>query len=129
MIEGAAGCLAVYVRNIEEALRFYVSALGFERRAGREGNVEISLPGARAGAGAWLRLVQPETAGLPRSVIGGETGVIFRTQEMQETYEELVRRGVSFLCEPTLRRWDLSEARFTDPDGNRFLLVKEWGTS
>lgn len=125
MIEGAAGCLAVYVRNIEEALRFYVSALGFERRGEREGSVEILLPGA----GAWLRLVQPEAAGLPRSVIGGETGVIFRTQEIQETYEELVRRGVSFICEPTLRRWDLSEARFTDPDGNKFLLIKEWATS
>lgn len=125
MIEGAAGCLAVYVRNIEESLRFYVSALGFERRGGREGSVEISLPGAKA----WLRLVQPEAAGLPLSVIGGETGVIFRTQEMQETYEELLERGVSFLCEPTLRRWDLSEARFMDPDGNRFLLIKEWVTS
>lgn len=127
MIEGAAGCLAVYVRNIEESLRFYVSALGFERRGGREGSVEISLPGA--GTGARLRLVQPEAAGLPPSVIGGETGVIFRTQEMQDTYEELLARGVRFLCEPTLRRWDLSEARFTDPDGNRFLLVKEWATS
>lgn len=125
MIEGAAGCLAVYVRNIEESLRFYVSALGFERRGGREGSVEISLPEARA----WLKLVQPEAAGLPLSVIGGETGVIFRTQEMQETYEELLGRGVRFLCEPTLRRWDLSEARFTDPDGNRFLLIKEWATS
>ena len=129
MIEGAAGCLAVYVRNIEESLRFYVSALGFERRGGREGSVEITLPGTGAGTGAWLRLVQPEAAGLPLSVIGGETGVIFRTQEMQETYEELVRRGVRFLCEPTLRRWDLSEARFTDPDGNRFLLIKEWAAS
>lgn len=129
MIEGAAGCLAVYVRNIEEALRFYVSALGFERRGGREGRVEISLPGARAGAGTWLRLVQPDTAGLPQSVIGGETGIIFRTQEIQETYEQLSERGVSFLCEPTLRRWDLAEARFTDPDGNRFLLVKEWAAS
>lgn len=123
MIDSVAGCMAVYVRDREEALRFYVGALGFERRDGSpDGSAEITLPGT----GTRLRLVQPDEAGLPESVIGGETGVVFRTAEIQDTYEQLSGKGVSFLYEPTLKRWDLTEARFADPDGNRFLLVKEW---
>lgn len=123
MIDGVAGCMAVYVRDREEALRFYVDALGFERREGIvDGSAEITLPGT----GTHLRLVQPEEAGLPESVIGGETGVVFRTAKIQDTFEELSEKGVSFLYEPTLKRWDLTEARFADPDGNRFLLIKEW---
>jgi hypothetical protein len=73
-----------------------------------------------------LYLLQPDEAGLPESEIRGETGVVFRTAELQDTYEELSGRGVIFLYEPTLKRWDLTEARFADPDDNRFLLVKEW---
>lgn len=123
MIDAVAGCMAVYVRDREEALRFYVDTLGFELRDRIvDGSAEIALPGA----GTCLRLVQPDEAGLPQSVIGGETGVVFRTAEIQDTYEELSEKGVSFLYEPTLKRWDLTEARFADPDGNRFLLVKEW---
>jgi lactoylglutathione lyase len=119
LIDSVAGCMAVYVRNREEALRFYVDTLGFEFR---EGPADITLPGT----GTCLRLVQPDEAGLPESVIGGETGVVFRTAEIQDTYEELSEKGVRFLYEPTLKRWDITEARFADPDGNRFLLVKEW---
>jgi lactoylglutathione lyase len=108
----------VSVSDQERALDFYTNKLGFEKRA------DISVGDYR-----WIEVVPPgaETALVlepGRGTVGTLTSIVFTTDDMPATYEQLRGRGVHFTEEPSRQSWGGMQARFVDPDGNTFVLVQ-----
>jgi lactoylglutathione lyase len=108
----------VSVSDQDRALDFYTTKLGFETRA------DISVGDYR-----WIEVVPPgaETALVlepGRGTVGTFTSVVFATDDMQATYEQLRSRGVRFTEEPARQSWGGIQAQFVDQDGNTFVLVQ-----
>jgi catechol 2,3-dioxygenase-like lactoylglutathione lyase family enzyme len=130
MISGL-GSVPIFVSNQDRALEFYRDILGFEvvfdqqygpefrwlAVARRKGETELVLfhPVASI-AGSQLEELNER--------IGIWTGIVFLTDDIQSTYEELCERGVGFSVEPKKQAWGGMEAIFFDPDGNYFHLVQ-----
>ncbi|HEV8340292.1 MAG TPA: VOC family protein [bacterium] len=122
--------LSVYVLDLEGAVRFYVERLDFHRRSesppgsdGRwvtlshaGGQTELVLTTLPSGAGR----AQRER---PQGKVGSFTGVVFSTDDIEEAYQDLSSRGVTFGQIPKREGWG-AWAQFEDPDGNTFLVVE-----
>lgn len=48
--------------------------------------------------------------------------VYFECENLDETVEELINKGISFYEQPTDKRWLWREARLKDPDGKQLIL-------
>jgi catechol 2,3-dioxygenase-like lactoylglutathione lyase family enzyme len=129
----------VWVHDQDEALAFYTGKLGFEVREDvtleQFGNYRwltvgpvtqpdlqfiLSLPGPPA--------LDPDVAeqlmGLvARGAVSGGGTVIFDTDDVQATYEDLTARGVEFTQEPMERSYG-TDAAFRDPSGNEFRITQ-----
>ncbi|MDH5770981.1 MAG: VOC family protein, partial [Candidatus Bathyarchaeota archaeon] len=46
-----------------------------------------------------------------------------RVANVDDEYKALKEKGVQFLTEPKDQYWGGRTAKFTDPDGNKFILV------
>src|SRR5215470_17883219 len=139
----------VYVRNLDRSLQFYVEKLGFRlvidaKLQSGERWVAVSPPDGTT----ILALVAPKPKTAEHKLIGRATQVVLVTSEVTTKFQEWSRRGVRFLSTPRLRRikydrtpadsggnastrllgretpvWGSASARFSDIDGNVFLLV------
>ena len=102
----------------DRALAFYTNKLGFETRAdisvGDYRWIEVAPPGAETAL-----VLEPG-----QGTVGMFTSVVFATDDMQATYDQLRSRGVRFTEEPTKQSWGGIQAQFVDPDGNTFVLVQ-----
>ncbi|MGH9021625.1 MAG: VOC family protein [Acidimicrobiia bacterium] len=113
---------SVYVRDQQRAADFYVYRLGFERRQDVQYGpnlhwVEVAPPGARSG----LALLSPMVPGQHEELIGRPTGLVFSCDDVRSTWFDLEASGVK--PEPLAGApWGVWNARFSDPDGNSFLL-------
>jgi catechol 2,3-dioxygenase-like lactoylglutathione lyase family enzyme len=126
----------IWVKDHNEALRFYTEKLGFEIRAditagdyrwltvGLPGqpDLEFHLEALKPGA----VLTQEDVDDLTRLI---ETGKMrsgpWKTDNCQQTYEEFAARGVEFLQPPTDRSYGIIEAVFKDNSGNIMLLTQD----
>ena len=113
------GTVIVPVSDQDEALKFYVGKLGFEKRidgeyAPGERWVEVAPPGAAT----TIALVPPRAA-----AAGIE--VSFATRDAAADHAELRARGVE-ADEALIRMGEFVPPMFTfrDPDGNRFRMVQ-----
>ena len=110
----------VYVSDQDRALDFYKNKLGFEVvsdipfGAGTRW-IEVAPPGAKT------RLVLFTPKGMENRV-GSFANIVFGTDDVQKTYEELRDRGVEFTEAPVTQPWGGTQAIFVDPDGNTFVL-------
>jgi predicted enzyme related to lactoylglutathione lyase len=124
--------VTIYVRDQDEALRFYTETLGLEKRA----DVQFG-PGAR-----WLTVAPAEQrdveillqSGVPamhgvefaRKIgerVGQGTTWVFATDDCRGDYETLKARGVTFTSEPQDQPYGV-EAVFQDLYGNSFSLLQ-----
>ena len=111
---------SVWVTDQDQAYDFYVTRLGFEVKS------DITMPDGYR----WLE-VKPAEAETTLSVAkatndesskpGGFTNIIFDTDDILATYEELKGRGVEFVDKPEKQPWGWW-GTFNDPDGNTFGL-------
>jgi lactoylglutathione lyase len=118
----------VFVSDQDAALQFYKDKLGLE--------VVTDMP--YGGGARWLTvkpkrgetellLFAAHSPNAPEGAerrVGGWTGMVFRTDDIWKTYEELRGRGVEFEAEPSQQPWGGMETWFSDPDGNRFHLAQ-----
>ena len=136
----------VYVKDLEQSLRFYLDALGFQiafdaRVESGERLIAVAPPDGTA----VLTLIQPEPGSPQYRLIGRSTQVVFVTQDVPATYREWRQRGVHFRNTPRLKRvvyepagphrepsepadghapvWGGVFTRFEDIDRNSFALV------
>ena len=113
----------LFVRDQDQALDFYVNALGFRKRfdniAYGARFVLVGLEGQEVGIVLWKGTpTRPSDAPM-----GGSGGAwTFETDDIQKTFERLKLRGVTFeQAKPTEVPFGLF-AIFTDPDGNRLMV-------
>ncbi|MDF2679013.1 MAG: lactoylglutathione lyase [Brevibacillus sp.] len=122
--------VTLYVRDCEEALRFYTEKLGFEKRMDSrmdDGSrwLTIGLPDQE------LEIVlhdpthwhREEVAEEMLSLVGKNPMWVWQTDDFAATYEAFRRNGVTFLNEPQDVMYG-TEAVFTDLYGNQYLLLQ-----
>ena len=127
-----------WVHDQDEALAFYTETLGMELRE------DVTMP--ELGDFRWLSVGpvgQPdvaivlmavpgppvfdeETAAALKTLIakGAAGGLFFVTDDIQGTYDELVKRGVEFSQPPEQRPYGI-DAGFRDPSGNQMRVMQQ----
>lgn len=125
------GSVPIFVSDPERSLAFFRDKLRFE----------VALDMAYGADFRWLAVARrkgetelvlfcpvPSIAGARaeelRRRIGTWTGIVFFTDDIQDSYHTLRGEGVEFAGEPRRQPWGGWEAQFTDPDGNWFHLVQ-----
>ena len=123
--------VTIYVRDEDEALRFYVEKLGLEKRAdvtagpgmrwltiAPKGQTEVAIVLLKPGG--WH---DEATTKVLLERIGQGTRWVFETVDCRKAYETLKSRGVNFFNPPQERPYGL-EAMFEDIYGNVLVLLE-----
>jgi catechol 2,3-dioxygenase-like lactoylglutathione lyase family enzyme len=113
--------VSVPVSNVDRALEFYTTKLGFEIRVdvpfgdGRRW-IEVAAPGASTS----VALAPPGPGQAP----GVDTGIRFVTGDVEADHTELKAHGVD--VDPEILRWPNSPPMFQlrDPDGNLLRVIQ-----
>ena len=102
-----------WVHDQDEALAFYTEKLGMELRQ----DVLMAVPGPP--------VFDEETAAALKTLVakGAAGGLFFVTDDIQGTYDELVKRGVEFSQPPEERPYGV-DAGFRDPSGNQMRVMQ-----
>ena len=117
----------ITVHDADEALTFYRDALGLDVRndvnteAGRwvtlsppsQPDIEIVLSTPQSG-----RSAEDSDALLVLLTKGSLPGVLFRTPDIDTTFEKVRASGAEVLQEPTEQFWGAKDCAFRDPSGN-----------
>ena len=116
--------VSVNVKDQDQALAFYTEKLGFR--------LVTDQPMGPGETSRWIE-VQPPGGGA-KVVLFQQRGdspapppmsnIIFTSDDVRKTYEELKERGVEFSEPPTEQFWGIY-AIFSDPDGNKFVLSSD----
>jgi predicted enzyme related to lactoylglutathione lyase len=110
--------VSIPVRDQEKSLKFYTEKLGLEimtdQAFGNQRWIELGIPGADT------RVVLFTLPG-QHDQIGKHQPVTFWSDNVQQTFEQLSKKGVEFLQPPKTEHWGTS-AIFKDTDGNQFVL-------
>jgi len=126
----------IWVKDQNEALRFYTEKLGFEIRADitvgdyrwltvglkAQPDLEFGLSALKPGG----MLSEEDVHLLTKLVETGKIGSgVWKTDDCQKTYETLKARGVEFVQPPTDRPYGIIEAIFKDNSGNILVLSQD----
>jgi predicted enzyme related to lactoylglutathione lyase len=111
--------VSIPVRDQDRALQFYTTKLEFTILTDQpygEGQrwLELAIPGADT------HVVLFTPAGQENRV-GGFQFIVFVSDNVAKTYEQLTERGVEFVQPPKKEAWGTSSI-FADADGNQFVL-------
>ena len=129
----------LWVHDQDEALAFFTDKLGFEVREDvtleqfanlrwltvgpahePDLNFILSLPGPPA---IDEESAEQLTALVARGAVSGGGSVIFASDDVQATYEDLSARGVEFTKPPMERSYGI-DAAFRDPSGNAYRITQ-----
>ena len=108
---------SIAVADQNRALDFYTKKLGFKIATDQEYGEGMRWIELKIGT-AETKLVLFSPQGQEP---GGFQNIVFQTDNVQKTYEELKARGVEFTQEPKTESWGTS-AMFEDSEGNVFVL-------
>jgi len=112
--------VTVRVKDQDSALRFYTESLGFEKRDDVPmGPAMRWLTVAPAGSPTMISLFNGEEQG--GGPLGGATGLVLETDDIDAAYRDLSGRGVRFTKQPARESFG-GWAEFVDQDGNSFGL-------
>jgi catechol 2,3-dioxygenase-like lactoylglutathione lyase family enzyme len=117
---GDVHTIAINVANQNEAIEFYVTTLGFEKRLDAMISptsrwIEVAPPGASTS------IALGADAGAAGA--GVDTGIRFTVPDAEAEHAAMRERGVNV---GEVLRWDGVPPMYTfdDPDGNRFYIVE-----
>ncbi len=132
----------VWVHDQDEALAFFTEKLGFEVRedvtleqfgdyrwltVGPAHQLDLdfilSLPGPPA---MDAESAEQLTGLVARGAVSGGGTVIFASDDVRATYEDLSARGVEFTQPPMERSYGI-DAAFRDPSGNAYRITQRTG--
>ena len=118
------GAIAVFVRDPERSLRFYVEHLGFNRAVDAlSQSGDRSLAVTPPDGTAVLSLIAPQPGSEEYKLIGRATQIVFLTEDVHAKFEEWSKRGVRFHHPPQTQAWGAISTSFEDVDGNSFTLL------
>jgi catechol 2,3-dioxygenase-like lactoylglutathione lyase family enzyme len=122
--------MTLLVRDQDEAVAFFVDAVGFELAEDRPGTTGDGRPKRwvvvrPVGGGPGLLLARadgPEQEAAVGRQTGGRVGFFLQVAELAPAYERMREAGVRFLEEPRHEPYG-SVAVFLDCEGNRWDLL------
>ncbi|HUI66155.1 MAG TPA: VOC family protein [Bacteroidota bacterium] len=123
--------VTILVADQDEALKWFTERLGLVKIQDAVINQGMRWlvvgPQGDSGTGIVLQKPEPSVHGLERArelseLIGKGTTWVFRSDDVDRTYEELKGRGVKFTSPPTPQSWG-KQAIFEDLYGNRYALL------
>lgn len=115
--------VSIPVKNQDRALKFYIEKLGFKLETDApfgEGLrwIELSSPYGGTRVALFTPFGQEDR-------VGGFSNVVFScSDDLQQTYETLVNKGVEFVQPPKKESWGIS-ALFKDSEDNVFCLSQK----
>lgn len=116
--------VTVFVRNYDEAVKWYTEVLGFDKTAdqrfGKEQRWLTVAPHGQKGP----EIVLAKAEGARAEFIGRQALWVFHTVDCQKSYEILRARGVKFRTPPSKTSWG-SQAVFEDLYGNEFVMLSD----
>lgn len=127
---------SLWVKDQNEALRFYTEKLGFEIRADvtsgdyrwisvglkNQPDFEIGLTALKPNG----MLTEEDVHMLTQLVESGKLGHgVWKTDDCRKTYADLTAKGVEFMQPPTDRPYGTIEAVFKDNSGNIMVLSQD----
>ena len=126
----------IWVKDQNEALRFYTEKLGFEIRTdltaydyrwltvGLKGQPDIEFHLAPLKPGGTF--TEEDVNHLTKLVDAGKLSIgVWKTDDCQKPYETLKAKGVEFVQPPTDREYGIIEAVFKDNSGNVMVLSQD----
>ncbi|OKI30069.1 VOC family protein [Streptomyces sp. CB03911] len=122
------GLTALLVRDYDEAIAFYVDAVGFELREDTprgDGNrwVVVAPRGSRETGLLLARPAKPEQLARIGDQTGGRVGLFLNSDDFEADHRRMTAAGVTFLEEPRHEAYG-SVAVFEDLYGNRWDLIQ-----
>ncbi|WP_431981150.1 VOC family protein [Streptomyces qinglanensis] len=122
------GLVTLVVRDYDEAIAFYVNAVGFDLREDtrlEDGKrwVVVAPPGARETAVLLARAATPSQEVHVGQQTGGRVGWFLNTEEFDRDYERMCSAGVVFEEPPRHESYG-KVAVFQDLYGNRWDLLE-----
>ena len=111
---------AVFVRDVELSLAFYVGRLGFRMVSNSAPRSVVLAP---PDGTALLVIVAPMPGSEEYQLVGKGRLAVFVTDDITGTFQEWSGRGVKFSHPPQAEAWGGTVTGFEDVDGNRFSLV------
>jgi predicted enzyme related to lactoylglutathione lyase len=110
--------VGIPTRDQDRALAFWTEKIGLrvqtDQNMGPQRWIELRIPGADT----WVVLFTPPGQ---ENRIGTFFNGAFACDDVEATYRELLKKGVSFKGVPKQEPWG-TFATFVDPDGNEFVL-------
>jgi catechol 2,3-dioxygenase-like lactoylglutathione lyase family enzyme len=126
------GLVTLVVRDYDEAIGFYVDALGFDLREDTpRGDKRWVVVAPRGCDGTGLLLARadgPEQEARIGDQTGGRVGLFLDTEDFAGDHARMVAAGVRFAEEPRHESYG-SVAVFEDLYGNRWDLIQPRGES
>lgn len=128
----SVSAMFIAVHDLDAALEFYRDALGLEVRndvaAGGFRWVTVGAPGQAVD----IVLSQPhggrsQTEGdalLALVTQGSLQAAIFRSDDLDATFEKVRSSGAEVLQEPTAQPWGVRDCAFRDPSGNLVRIAQ-----
>jgi lactoylglutathione lyase len=128
-MEQTIACIALVVRDYDEAIAYYTQKLRFELLEDTPlGNdkrwVRVAPRGSRGTALLLARAVNPEQQSRVGNQSGGRVFLFLHTDDFQADYEALRARGVDFEAAPREESYGWVVV-FRDLYGNRWDLVEK----
>ncbi len=125
--------VSVFVKDVDESLRFYTDVLGFEPKdditmgdyrwctvmhpTQPELVVHLAMPGPPMSPDLVAAITRAQDE-------GGMSGLGLNVDDCQATYDDLVAKGVEFMQPPSERPYGI-EALCRDNSGNWLVLVEQ----
>lgn len=108
----------VFVSDFARSLEFYRNKLGLKVTVEDENFGYASFD--TAGAGFAIAAVAPDAENA--DLVGRHTGIGWGVENLLDTYQALLERGVKFSSPPEKQPWGGHMAMMLDPDDNVFYL-------
>jgi predicted enzyme related to lactoylglutathione lyase len=105
---GTVENVTVKVTDLKRAVSFYENILGLKKRDEWSNYATFNI-------GDMMLGLDPESK--------GGVDIFVTVANVDDEYKALREKGVKFLSEPKDQYWGGRTAKFTDPDGNPFILV------
>jgi len=124
------GHVTLLVKDFDEALRFYVEKLGFEKKQDAKfwGDMRWVTVSPKDQPDLELTFVLADTEE-KQKVLGKQAGdhvfMTLNTDDCKRDYQAMAAKGVKFYGEPTEQAWGI-EVVFEDLYGNLYDLVQRF---
>jgi len=122
------GCIALVVRDYDEAIAFYTQSIGFQLvedtdLAGGKRWVRVRPPGSNGTDLLLARAVNTEQASCVGNQTGGRVFLFLHTDDFWRDYRAMIGRGVKFVRAPSEESY-ATVAVFEDLYGNQWDLLQ-----